>query len=100
MTTAKKCGPLSLYSLYDCSFQFIRKIDGTREIREGLPLATVETEGMGTQSVQKKGVLLVGLVGLVVPVQAIFALAALVGPIQNIFSLPYVQACWVACLLV
>jgi hypothetical protein len=37
---------------------------------------------MATQSVQMKGVL---QVGLVVPVQAIFALAALVGPVQNIF---------------
>ncbi len=87
-----------------------------RETREGWPLLNVKTgESKSTNEMGPS------LVGLVVPVQEIFcsALAALVGPVQNIFFLhrtlfhffcphrtvswarqPGRQPCWVACLLV
>jgi hypothetical protein len=57
----KKRGPFSLYSLYDCSIQFIRKTEGTRETREGWPLLTVETELNGdSKSTKERGPSLVG----------------------------------------
>jgi hypothetical protein len=44
-----------------------------REIGEGWPLLTAETEQMGTQGVQMTGILPFGwVVGLIVPVQDIF----------------------------
>ncbi len=61
-----------------------------RETREGWPLLTVETEVNGSSKrTNEKGFFLGWFVGLVVPVQEIFgsALAALVGPVQNIFFL-------------
>jgi hypothetical protein len=58
-----------------------------REAREGWPLLTVETKVNGnSKSTNKRGPFLVGSLGLLV--QAIYsALAALVGPEQNIFFL-------------
>jgi hypothetical protein len=63
----------------------------TRETREGWPLHSFETEANGdSRSSYKRGPSVVGLFGLVfVSVQEIFypALAAVIGPVQNIFFL-------------
>jgi hypothetical protein len=97
--------------------QLLRFLAG-RETREGWPLLTIETEANGdSKRTNEKGSFLGWFVELVVPVQEIFcfALAALIGPVQNIFvlnvhrtSIPLSpsasklgrQPCWVACLLV
>jgi hypothetical protein len=86
----------------------------TRETREGWPLLTVETEVNGDSKItNEKGPSLVGSLGLLCGGTkdiCSFALAALVGPVQNIFFLtvPYFnsfvlialklgrQPCWVA----
>ncbi len=83
--------------------------------QKGWPLLTVDTEGMETQRVQMKGVLpwLVRWACRVRTKDLDSALAALVGPVQNIFSSPYTisiplspspsklgrLSCRVACLL-
>ncbi len=89
-----------------------------RETREVWPLLTVNTEVNGnSKRTNEKGIFLGWFIGLVVPVQEILvsALAALVGPVQNIFfSSSYIisiplspsvskldrQPCWFPYLLV
>jgi hypothetical protein len=88
--------------------------------RGGGPCSLLKLRGMGTQRVQMQGVLpwLVRWACRAGTRDFYSALAALVGPVQNIFSPPYTipytismplsqslrkldrQPCWVACLLV
>jgi hypothetical protein len=74
---------LSFYSLYN------RYSFSQRDFRDGWPLLTVETEVNGDlNSTNERDPSLVGFVGLFMPVQEICsALAALLGPVQNIFFL-------------
>jgi hypothetical protein len=54
---------------------FKKSCDQRDYIREGWPLLTVETEVNGdSESTNARGPFLVGLLGLVVPVQEIFVL--------------------------
>jgi hypothetical protein len=73
-----------------------KRVDGsaTREIREEWPLLTVETEGKwGVKEYKRKGSLqyLIGgaLARRAGTIDFCPALAALVGPVQNIIFLPY-----------
>ncbi len=88
----------------------------SRETREGWSLLTVETGVNGdSKNPQWNESFLFGLSGLSCRYKRFFLpLVALVGPVQNIFSLPYTnsipfsplvsklgrQPCWVACLSV
>jgi hypothetical protein len=89
-----------------------------RDTREGWPLLTVETEvNWESKSANERGPSFAGLLGLSCRYSTRYfcsALAALVGPVQNIFSSPCTisillspspskmgrQPCWVACLSV
>jgi hypothetical protein len=62
-----------------------------KDYREGWPLLAVETEVNGdSKSANERGPFLVGLLAFrASTIDFCSALAALVGPIQNIFSSPY-----------